>query len=410
MAPRESRAAPEWDAAQVRELFFSYSRGRGYKFLPSGPVLPVGDSKGPFHGALDHFNQAFLGPAPWSHGHAGSAFSLHCINMSDMLVDFSDPSHHSLMDIFCNWFVGSTSNSDAIHCVLNFLTGTCKFSAGRIYVTCYADDDESREICMKFLSKKQLLNFTCETNYYIGKNGCGPCGPCTKIFYLPSDNRKYHGHSAITIDGETYIELANIVSVEVDKEDDMFWPLVIKHAVSGINYECLVTLLQHKESFYDTDLFTKMFEAIRKYACNKVQPYSGNASVTCDVDAAYRLFADHVRIISCASAPQSQLGERGREYFLNFIDRRAIESGHQKLKIEAHFYPELLKVAVIMMDPIYPDLNIKDRIEEILKTEMLIYKKALDELDGPLASFLRDLITFHLDISLSITLFLCRTD
>lgn len=123
MAPRESRAAPEWDAAQVRELFFSYSRGRGYKFLPSGPVLPVGDSKGPFHGALDHFNQAFLGPAPWSHGHAGSAFSLHCINMSDMLVDFSDPSHHSLMDIFCNWFVGSTSNSDAIHCVLNFLTG-----------------------------------------------------------------------------------------------------------------------------------------------------------------------------------------------------------------------------------------------------------------------------------------------
>jgi hypothetical protein len=34
------------------------------------------------------------------------------------------------------------------------------------------------------------------------------------------------------------------------------------------------------------------------------------------------------------------LGERGREYFLNFIDRRAIESGHQKLKIEAHFYPE----------------------------------------------------------------------
>jgi alanyl-tRNA synthetase len=44
----------------------------------------------------------------------------------------------------------------------------------------------------------------------------------------------------------------------------MFWPLVIKHAVSGINYECLVTLLQHKESFYDTDLFTKMFEAIRK--------------------------------------------------------------------------------------------------------------------------------------------------
>jgi len=32
-----------------------------------------------------------------------------------------------------------------------------------------------------------------------------------------------------------------------------------------------------------------------------------------------------------------------------------------------------------MMDPIYPDLNIKDRIEETLKTEMLIYKKALDE-------------------------------
>lgn len=67
-----------------------------------------------------------------------------------------------------------------------------------------------------------------------------------------------------------------------------------------MGFERLVTLLQGKRSSYDTDLFQPLFETIR-HSTNAPE-YKGTFGTydTNDIDYAYRILADHARMITVA--------------------------------------------------------------------------------------------------------------
>lgn len=48
---------------------------------------------------------------------------------------------------------------------------------------------------------------------------------------------------------------------------------------------------------------------------------------------AYRVTADHLRMIYAATAKDTQIGERGREFLLKIIDGQAVRLGVEKLKM-----------------------------------------------------------------------------
>lgn len=96
--------------------------------------------------------------------------------------------------------------------------------------------------------------------------------------------------------------LFNIIIFYVRLANGCIVPLSNHHVDTGMGLERLVTLLQGKNSNYDTDLFQPLFNAIRKHS--NAPEYKGTFGDddTGKIDYGYRILADHTRMITVALA------------------------------------------------------------------------------------------------------------
>ncbi|GJN09020.1 hypothetical protein PR202_ga26987 [Eleusine coracana subsp. coracana] len=149
----------------------------------------------------------------------------------------------------------------------------------------------------------------------------GPCGPCIGFFFDCSDNHDSVGSFDRQADG-------------------VLGPLQAKHVLTGINLECLSAILQNKESHYDLDVYTDVISDIFSSSGKGIMYYSGKvgAADTDGVDTAYRLLADHMRMIAVINAPGSQLGNvllLGGKITLD-IDIKKVSEGHLIHLVQRH--------------------------------------------------------------------------
>ncbi len=98
----------------------------------------------------------------------------------------------------------------------------------------------------------------------------GPCGPCSEIHIdLTSD---LSGAALVNGDDPRVMELWNLVFIQFNRATDgTLSPLPANHVDTGMGFERLVAVLQGMQSGrlgrvsnYDTDVFTPLFDAIRK--------------------------------------------------------------------------------------------------------------------------------------------------
>lgn len=96
--------------------------------------------------------------------------------------------------------------------------------------------------------------------------------------------------------------LYNIIKFYVRLANGSIVPLPNHHVDTGMGFERLVTLLQGKQSNYDTDLFQPLFNAIQK--CSNAPEYKGTFGDDDigKIDYGYRILADHARMITVALA------------------------------------------------------------------------------------------------------------
>ncbi|WVZ82045.1 hypothetical protein U9M48_029357 [Paspalum notatum var. saurae] len=179
-----------------------------------------------------------------------------------------------------------------------------------------------------------------------------------------------------------FLEIGKIILVKFDRDrDGVLKPLQFEHVLVGLNFECLVSVLQDKKSYYDTDICTPILTKIHAHAGKGIPTYhSAVGSNDGEVAIAYRVFCDYLRVIAVAAANHKQIGIHGREYLLKLMDRWAIQLGHQKLKIDGSSYFKLVSAAVEAMAVIIPELvPIKEELPQIAKGELDIYKNTLAE-------------------------------
>ncbi|PWZ54471.1 Alanine--tRNA ligase [Zea mays] len=176
----------------------------------------------------------------------------------------------------------------------------------------------------------------------------GPCGPCIGFFLDCSDNNDGVDSVRNITDGKL-VEICRLVFVEFDRQaDGVLEPFQAKHVLTGINLECLAAILQKKQSHYDLDVYAYVIRQVYWHTGKDFKDYTGKvgAADTDGVDTAYRLVADHMRMIAVTNAPGSQLGlgNEGREYFLKCADKQAVKYGYQVLKINEEDYDMVLFV------------------------------------------------------------------
>jgi alanyl-tRNA synthetase len=149
--------------------------------------------------------------------------------------------------------------------------------------------------------------------------------------------KKQYDHINIPVnaDDPNLIELWNIVFMQYNRVSETeLKELEQKHVDTGLGLERLTAILQNVESNYDIDIFEPIFSELN-FLASPTRPYSGkfNNEDIGGIDTAYRIIADHVRMIVVSIADGLSPSNKKVGNLLRQIIRRSLRYGLINLKI-----------------------------------------------------------------------------
>jgi alanyl-tRNA synthetase len=150
------------------------------------------------------------------------------------------------------------------------------------------------------------------------------------------------------MDDPTLIEIWNLVFIQYNREADSSLRLLPnQHVDTGMGLERLVSVLQDKQSNYDTDVFGGIFDRIKEITGARAYTGLVGKDDVDGVDMAYRVIADHVRTLTFAISDGGYPSNDGRGYVLRRILRRGARFARRKFGAPiGNFFPQLVDVVV----------------------------------------------------------------
>lgn len=384
-----------YTSAKVRQQFIDYFTERaGHSFVPSSPVVPHDDPTLLFTNAgMNQFKPAFLGqiqPGSPLEGLSRAVNSQKCIRAGGKHNDLDDVGkdtyHHTFFEMLGNWSFGDYFKAEAIEWAWELLTKVWELDPSRLYATYFegdaeqglAPDEEAKQLWLKYLPPERVLPGDTKDNFW-EMGDTGPCGPCSELHYDGRDDEDraaVGGASLVNQDNPDVIEIWNLVFIQFDRQPNGLKPLPDKHVDTGMGLERIVRVLQGKNSNYDTDLFTHLFNAIERVT--GAPGYTGRLKDQHDI--AYRVIADHIRTLSFSIADGAEPSNEGRGYVLRRVLRRAVRYGRQTLGVQGEFFWKLVGPLAEAMGEFYPELvKHQGKIEQIIREEELSFGRTLEQ-------------------------------
>ena len=286
-----------------------------------------------------------------------------------------------------NWSFGDYFKKETINYSWELLTKVYGLEPDRLYVTYFEGNEsgglepdlEAKEIWKSVgVADDHILPGDMKDNFWeMGDQG--PCGPCSEVHYDRIGSR--NAAHLVNQDDPNVLEIWNNVFIQYNRESDRsLRSLPHKHIDTGMGYERLVSVLQNKMSNYDTDVFSPLFETIRKVT--GVREYSGkfgNEDVD-GIDTAYRVVADHVRLLTFAISDGGIPNNEGRGYVVRRVLRRGARYARKYLNSEiGDFFSKIVPTLVQQMGDMFPEIKRKESdVKEVLNEEEESFAKTLD--------------------------------
>ncbi|MFZ0034056.1 MAG: alanine--tRNA ligase [Sedimentisphaerales bacterium] len=378
-------------AKQIRRDFIDFFRGKGHEFVPSSPIVPIGDDTLLFANAgMNQFKDIFLGLSrPEYHRVANSQKCIRAGGKHNDLEDVgTDTYHHTFFEMLGNWSFGDYFKAEAIEWAWELITKKWAIKPDKLYATVFAGDKsdgldfdkEAAELWPKVttLPKERILKFGKKDNFW-EMGDTGPCGPCSEIHIdlgpERCDKKGVPGHKCEVNGGcSRFIELWNLVFIQYNRlEDGKVLPLPAKHVDTGMGLERITAVLQNKNSNYDTDLFVTILDKINGLCGQK---YAG--SLNKQTDIAFRVIADHLRCLVFAITDGGMPSNEGRGYVLRRILRRASRFG-RVLNLHDPFIFNLVPTVVDLMGNFYEELHSKQElVRNVIESEEISFGRTLD--------------------------------
>jgi len=375
-------------SGEIRQQFIDYFVEKaGHTFAPSSPVVPHNDPTLLFANAgMNQFKPYFLGTEEPPYPRAANTQK--CIRAGGKHNDLDDVGkdtyHHTFFEMLGNWSFGDYFKAEAIAWAWDLLTNTWGLDGDRLHATYFEGDPaegldpdhEARDLWLKYLPAERIHPGNKKDNFW-EMGDTGPCGPCSEIHYDGTPGKV--GGTLVNQDDPNVIEIWNLVFIQFNRSPSgKLESLPARHVDTGMGFERIVRVLQGKNSNYDTDVFTPLFDAIRDVT--GARAYEGGPKTLDDpIDTAYRVIADHIRCLIFALADGAHCGNTGRDSVLRTILRRAVRFGHQQLGVTEPFFYKLVPAVIEQMGGFFPELKKNPQaIADELKEEEQSFRRTLE--------------------------------
>ncbi len=378
-------------AQQIRNGFIDFFKSKGHEFVPSSPIVPIGDETLLFANAgMNQFKDIFLGLV--SPEHPRVVNSQKCLRVSGKHNDLEevgkDTYHHTFFEMLGNWSFDDYFKAEAIQWAWELLVKVWGIEPDRLWATVFAGDqadglpkdDKAAKLWTKVttIAAEKVLAFGKKDNFWeMGETG--PCGPCSEIHIdLGPDacDMKNVPHHRCRVNGgcARYIELWNLVFIQFNHQpDNELVPLSAKYVDTGAGLERIAAVLQNKTSNYDTDLFMPIIGRVSDITGHKYTSKLGNKT-----DNAFRVIADHIRSLVFAITDGAIPSNEGRGYVIRRILRRASRFGRE-LGMHEPFIYKLVPVVVDCLGDAFAEIKARaDYVSTVIESEEASFGRTLD--------------------------------
>jgi len=372
---------------EIRSTYLEFFKSKSHTIVPSAPMVIKDDPTLMFTNAgMNQFKEYFLGnTVPKS---SRVTDTQKCLRVSGKHNDLEevgmDTYHHTMFEMLGNWSFGDYFKKEAIHWAWELLTEVFKIDKSILYVSVFegsSDDNleldkEALDLWKAIVPEDRIILGNKKDNFWeMGDQG--PCGPSSEIHVdirSEEEKAKVPGRNLVNADHPQVVEIWNLVFMEFNrKADASLEKLPAQHVDTGMGFERLCMVLQHKKSNYDTDVFTPIISAIEKVTNSKY----GKSDKT---DIAIRVIADHVRAVTFSIADGQLPSNTGAGYVIRRILRRAIRYGFTFLNTKEPFIYKLVDTLSTQMGETFPELRSqKNLCKNVIKEEEQSFLRTLDQ-------------------------------
>ncbi|KAI1464270.1 tRNA synthetases class II (A)-domain-containing protein [Daldinia caldariorum] len=373
----------KWTGVGVRKTFLEFFEKKGHTIVPSSSVVPHNDPTLLFTNAgMNQFKPIFL----------GTISSTDDMSKLKRAVDTqkcirAGGKHNTFFEMLGNWSFGDYFKKEAIEWSWELLTKVYGLDPARLYVTYFEGnpamnlepDLEAKELWRSVgVPEDHILPGNMKDNFWeMGDQG--PCGPCSEVHYDKVGGR--NAANLVNQDDPLVVEIWNNVFIQFDRQKDgSLKSLPAKHVDTGMGFERLVSALQDKSSNYATDIFAPLFNKIQEVT--GARPYADKYGKddTDGIDTAYRVVADHIRLLTFAISDGAVPNNEGRGYVVRRVLRRGSRYARKYFNAEiGSFFSKILPALVDQMGEQFPEIVKKQQdIKEILDEEEEAFARTLD--------------------------------
>ncbi|MBM3729650.1 MAG: alanine--tRNA ligase [Actinobacteria bacterium] len=401
-------------ADEVREAFRSFFSERGHMRVESASLIPHDPTVLFTVAGMVPFKPYFVGDevAPYSR----AVTVQKCARAGGKHNDLDDVGrtkrHLVFFEMLGNFSFGDYFKQDAIPWSWELVTEILGFDGDRLWITVHESDDEAEAIWHEKVGvpMARIQRLGDKDNFWqMGETG--PCGPCSEIHIDRGPRFGPEGGPLNDPHGDRFLEFWNLVFMQYNQAPDGSRTLLPRPSIdTGAGLERIVTLMQEKDSVWESDVLFPLVEAAQSATGRtyRAGDYDDRASFS------LRVLAEHARSSTMLVNDGVFPSNENRGYVLRRIIRRAVRHAYL-LGTEKLVMPDLVSKAIDVMGAAYPDLTRnrdfivgvlareEERFRQTLKTGIQILDTELDRssgrLSGVAAFLLHDTYGFPLELT-----------
>lgn len=367
---------------ELKQKFFEFWKSKNHVLIPGASLVPENDPSVLFTTAGMHPLVPYLLGQP--HPEGKRLVDVQKCLRTDDIDEVGNAIHHTFFEMLGNWSLGDYFKKEAIEWSYEFLTKILKLDPTRLYITCFAGDNDAPkdELSAKIwkslgIPDERIFFYPKKDNWWGPVGETGPCGPDTEMHY--DMTQKPHGSDCKPgCSCERFSEIWNDVFMEYNKTAERkFEKLKQPNVDTGMGLERTLAVVNNFNDDYLTEIWQP---AIQKIAEVSGRKYEENLK-------SFRIIADHLRAVVFLIIDGITPSNKERGYILRRLIRRVmikikdlkIENSQEAiLKIAATFTNEH-KIYSILTEEINRFNQTLDRgLKEFNKLEKIDGKAAFD--------------------------------